>query len=380
MSLFKNTSYSVSARWIFTMNGPPLENHYVNVVGRTVDSITTHPTGDEVYDFDDQCTILPGTVNMHAHLELSGLEAPLDGTTPGKRRSMAEWIRRLLEFRRGPHYDARRAILSAMLREDVLSETVAVADIVPWKLDLAGTIPPPRPVWRRFPELIGWSAEQAAARLSEAESLSPSDRFGLAPHAPHTVCAALLDGVVALARREGLPVAMHLAESPEERRLLETRDGPLLDLMRKADPDYRPADVLLGRRPLDYLQLLAEAPRAIIIHGNNLDDGEIDFLAERRDTMSVVYCPRSHDYFGYDPYPLRKMLDRGVRVLIGTDSLASTPNLSVLGEMRCARRRHPDVPPETIFRMGTLDGASELGLGDEFGVLRPGAAGCFAFY
>jgi cytosine/adenosine deaminase-related metal-dependent hydrolase len=78
--------------------------------------------------------------------------------------------------------------------------------------------------------------------------------------------------------------------------------------------------------------------------------------------MSVVYCPRSHAYFRHSAYPLQKMLDYGVRVLLGTDSLASVPDLSLVEEMRFVLAHHPTVSPEVVYRMGTWEGAAALHL------------------
>ena len=83
-----------------------------------------------------------------------------------------------------------------------------------------------------------------------------------------------------------------------------------------------------GSRPLDYLRRLAVAPRALIIHGNYLAGDEIEFIGQRRDALSVAFCPRTHAYFGHPTYPLAAMLDAGVRVVLGTDSRATRSAVS----------------------------------------------------
>ena len=149
-------------------------------------------------------------------------------------------------------------------------------------------------------------------------------------------------------------------------------------MMRRADPDYDLKSVLLGKRPMDYLQLLSAAPKVFIIHGNYLDDEELRFLAAHRETMSVVYCPRSHAYFRHTPYPLEKMLDFGVRVLLGTDSLASVANLSFIEEMQFVLKNHPSVSAEAVYRLGTLEGAVVFDLHREgLGTIRPGSPARF---
>jgi cytosine/adenosine deaminase-related metal-dependent hydrolase len=123
---------------------------------------------------------------------------------------------------------------------------------------------------------------------------------------------------------------------------------------------------------MDHLWELSFADRALVIHGNYLDDDELAFLAARSERMAVVYCPRTHDFFGHRRYPLEKALAAGVNVAIGTDSRASNPDLSVLAELRFVAAHYPEVPRDTILRLGTLSGARALGLG-RIGCLEAGA-------
>src|SRR5262249_7623704 len=75
---------------------------------------------------------------------------------------------------------------------------------------------------------------------------------------------------------------------------------------------------------------------------------------------TVVYCPRTHAAFGHPPHPFRQFLAAGVRVALGTDSLASNPDLNVLGEARFLHSRYPEVPGAVLLHMVTLAGAEAL--------------------
>jgi cytosine/adenosine deaminase-related metal-dependent hydrolase len=125
-------------------------------------------------------------------------------------------------------------------------------------------------------------------------------------------------------------------------------------------------------RPRPYLEILAQAPRALVIHGNYLDAADHAFLATHADRMAVVYCPRTHHFFGHSPYPLAPLLAAGVTVALGTDGRGTNPDLSLLAEMQHVARAHPDVSPEAIVRLGTLGGAEALGCADRVGSLVPG--------
>ena len=164
---------------------------------------------------------------------------------------------------------------------------------------------------------------------------------------------------------------MHLAESREELELLASGTGPfrrLLEDLGVWSPEVFPG----GWRSLDYLQRLADAPAALVIHGNYLDREEVDFLADHRANMSLVYCPRTHAYFRHERYPLAEMLERGVNVALGTDSRASNPDLNMRAEMHFAAHAHPEIPPAKILEMATLCGARALGTDAEVGTLEPG--------
>ena len=343
------------------MLASPLENHWINITDGKVESVSESSAFSSTQHLGDRSVVLPAAINAHAHLELSQLLPPLDVPS----RSMHDWVAALLAFRRSADYDAAEGIRRALCRPELTESTIAVADIVP--PTLPGDFRPPLlhfPLWLSFAELIAWRSDMLT---------HIPDAFGLSPHAPHTVCPALLEKAI----RQNVPIAMHLAETPEELQLLRHHTGPLLGMMRRADPEYDPNSVLLGKRPIDYLHLLSAAPNVLIIHGNYLDDEELRFLAAHRETMSVVYCPRSHAYFRHVPYPLQKMLDCGVRVLLGTDSLASVPNLSLVEEMQFALQQHPGVSPDVVYRLGTSEGAMALHLPVGFGTIQPGSPARF---
>lgn len=330
--------------------------------------------------------LLPGLVNAHTHLEFSELSAPLGERGNG----FAAWIRALVAWRRerpipsGPNAEDEHPVWQG-LAELARSGTTLVGEIAtpgwPHKALQSAYQPPLEPFapaveMRTFWELLGLRHERLSANQEAADAhlaipwSNERVRTGLSPHAPYTVGPALLELAVARSRQHCAPLGMHLAESADEMQLLAHRDGPLVDLLREFDA-WDPAQ-LYGTRPLDFLQQLSLAQGALVIHGNYLNDQEHAFLAQRRDRMSLVYCPRTHDYFGHPRYPLPELLARGVRVALGTDSRASNPDLSVLEEMRFVARHYPELPAETVLQLATLDGAEALGLGADRGVVAAG--------
>jgi cytosine/adenosine deaminase-related metal-dependent hydrolase len=110
--------------------------------------------------------------------------------------------------------------------------------------------------------------------------------------------------------------------------------------------------------------------QAVLGHVNYADDEELSILARGR--ASVVYCPRTHAYFGHRPHRFLEMLARGINVAVGTDSAASSPDLNLMEDLRLVHRTYPGVPVETVLGMGTARGARALGMGDRIGTIEAG--------
>lgn len=316
--------------------------------------------------------LLPGLVNAHTHLELSDAACPLG--TPNM--AFPDWIGRVIAFRN----ERKAGDVSPVqqgLEESVACGTTTVGEIAMpgWSSAEFESAPVDAVI---FLEAIGLTHERVKEKLAEAErhlAAAPESgnwRAGLSPHAPYSVRTELFDGLVALAAQARVPVAFHLAESREELQLLASGDGPFRDMLGRLGV-WDPAAIPRGTRPLDYLQRLAGGGvQALVIHGNFLDDDEIEFAARHRRTMSVVYCPRTHAYFGHVRHPLPRLLAAGANVALGTDSRASNPDLNLLEEMRYVRREFPELSSATVLELGTLRGAEALGRASSFGSLEPG--------
>jgi cytosine/adenosine deaminase-related metal-dependent hydrolase len=166
------------------------------------------------------------------------------------------------------------------------------------------------------------------------------------------------------------PLTIHLAESAAELELLERHSGPFVPFLAELGA-WDSTGLAWG--PEHVLELTREAKPVLYVHCNYLPPD-----APISPHGTVVYCPRTHAAFGHPPHPFRDFLARGVRIALGTDSLASNPDLSVLNEMRFVHARYPELPGATLLRMGTLAGAEALGWADETGSLTPGKSADFA--
>ena len=366
-------SASISARYIFS-EAANLHSDATLILDddRIVEVCRRLPADVEL----GNVAIIPQLVNTHTHLELSGFQEPIAGAGI----SFSNWIEAIVSGRRGtpPNREDQLVACQQGIAEAILGGGGAIGDIVsspvadfPW---------PQEPVFlTRFLELIGLSVDRVPALFESAtayvtESASPElpvgCRRGLSPHAPYTVHPQLLEEVCSLSKRNGFPVAMHLAESPEELELITSRCGPFVEVLDKLEA-WDPTAIPRGIDAMFYLEQLAQAHRALVVHGTFLNSREMAFLAQRPH-MTVVYCPRTHAYFPHGDYPLAEYLAAGVPVALGTDSRASNPDLSIFEEMKFVASVHPTVSATAILEMGTIRGAQALDCEASLGSLKGG--------
>ncbi len=307
--------------------------------------------------------IMPAFVNAHTHLDLSGFEKPVG--QQGMR--FADWLIQIIGHRRLESklpQDSMPETIRRGLSECIASGVSMVGNISgwPWKFT---NYPASEIKVVDFLEQLGANTDLAAernARLEEfldrtSERLDHRSYPGISPHAPYSTSAKLFDMAIELARKRNLPVAMHLAESFEERVFLDSGSGPFLEVLKSAGVDASKT----GFPSIEHcLGQLARCKTALVVHGNFLSDRELDIIAANASHVSVVWCPRTHAWFCHSPWPLKRMLDRGICVAIGTDSRASNPDLDLLGEVRAIAEAQPTLDPRTILKLATLNGVQAL--------------------
>lgn len=314
--------------------------------------------------------IMPGFVNAHTHLELTRLHNEL--TPPGSFTAwLTEVVRRRRDWTREEYVESARK----GARMALASCTTLVGDVSASGLT-KGALSGEKLRKVIFEEALALAPEGAGPALAALETRVTPDEAdplltsGASPHAPYSVSPQLYRGAAELARRKSIPLATHLAETRAELELLRTGTGEFRDFLTRLEvmPSGWMPPGLAPVLYLDSLGVLDHSP--LLIHCNYLDEDSIARILSRR--CSVAYCPRSHAYFGHEKHPIRRLLDAGINVALGTDSLASNDSLSMLDEMRFLCRNRKDLKSDEIFRSATLNGAAALGFGGVLGRLRRG--------
>jgi len=377
-----------AAKHLLPVASPPIQSGAVVVhegriatVGRRKDVVRAHP-GVEVRDLGE-AAIVPGLINAHTHLELSHLHDPQAQPT-----SFMAWVRDLVARRGQASEEAIESAATAAVETMISRGTVAVGDVgngtvagrVLARSTLAGIL---------FHELYGFRASEAesildaaAARLDAIESESglaaARGRLtaALTPHAAHTTSGPLLKALGGRATASGEVLSIHVAESEEEMQLLRDGTGAFKDFLIERGA-WDPAWKAPGLTPVEYLDRLGVlTPRTLAVHCVHLDHQDLSRLQARG--LTVVTCPRSNQRLGVGKAPVGKLLASGISVALGTDSLASSPEIDVFNEIAALRQEHPGLAPAAALRIATLNGARALGLAKSLGTIEPGKLAALA--
>lgn len=377
----------LTAGWAHPIDSPPIQNAAVliGVDGRIVavgsEDVVPRPNGAEALDCPG-AALLPGLVNTHTHLELTGFgeSAPED-----RFREWIQSIRRLKEARRPEEFleAARQGIRDCWAAGiTTIADTGDSGAVIQALSELGGSGVVYQEVFGPHPDQVEESLAGLAARVEESRRFAGRRiSLGVSPHAPYTVSGPLYRRTAEYARSNRLPLAVHIAESLEEVEFVTQGTGPfaeawtargipLLD-QDKQQPGARPS-----RRPVSPVDWLDShgvlGPDTLCIHAIQLSATDIRILAARR--VAVAHCPLSNSRHRHGAAPIGELRRAGIRVGLGSDSVASVGRIDLLSEMAAAQALGGLTDAETLG-LATLDGARALGLEHQVGSLSPGKWG-----
>jgi cytosine/adenosine deaminase-related metal-dependent hydrolase len=356
------------------VSAPPIRDAWVTVEdGRIVDCGGRTPPSDGDREVDlGEVAILPGLVNAHTHLELSYLR---DQVPPSP--AFVGWVRTLMAARReGPRPDAPEvlAAVDAAIDGAIACGTAVVGDISNSLVTLRPLLTSPLAAVV-FYELIRFNAQDPDGLVERAhadiEALRPTDRVraSLAAHAPYSVAPSVFRAI-----RRGIcphaPSSVHLAESVEEIEFIQEGTGPWRDLLQELGA-WDAAWTVPRVSPAQYLDEMGFLDSSVLaVHGVQMTPADLSRLAGCGATL--VTCPRSNCHTGAGAPPIERFYEAGVRVAVGTDSLASVPDLNLFAEVATMRALAPAVPASVLLDSATRQGARALGFDAEYGTVEPG--------
>ena len=349
-------------RWVVVDADTVLSDGYLVVKDGIIVSVGSgrSPQGLPVTDHPG-AAICPAFVNAHTHLELSALK----GRVPGA-GGFEAWVRELLVKRAQFSEQALCVAAEQAVCDAEATGTLVFGDIS--TLGVTRTLfdkKKAQGVW--FQEILGTTPPRTLP-----DGCGPTSLVSLAAHAPHTTSPATIRRMKVLASAAGRPFCIHLDESDAERDFITTGRGGWADFLTERGIDFS-SWPLPAADPVSYLLDLGVVDeQTLVVHLLQSGPGHFKRLAELG--AIAVCCVRSNRCLHGRVPAIKAMLDEGLTVALGTDSLASCDSLSILDEMVAVSNHVPGLSAREIFRMATENGARALGLLGRFGRITPGAS------
>jgi cytosine/adenosine deaminase-related metal-dependent hydrolase len=365
------------ARWVLPITQAPIEKGTVVETDGVITYVGPRgaaPPGDD-YELGE-AVLLPGLINTHTHLELTAMRGFLENC------QFAQWIDKLRQARNAVLNDemlldsARLGIiegLEAGITTYADTCSTGVAMIAMRELGVRGVM---------YQEVFGPDpshADDAMRDLQERIAQLERQRtdlvsLGVSPHAPYTVSDRLYELAARFAAERVLPLAMHIAESDSEYALVARAQGDFADRWRNRGI----AVSVRARSPIELLERHGALDRGpLLIHCVRVDDTDIATIASHR--CAVAHCPASNAKFGHGIAPLLPLVAAGIRVGLGSDSVASNNRMDILDEARlavlvhrAATRQHDAFDAHQALELATIGGARALGIDSRVGSLEVG--------
>ncbi len=370
------------ARWLVPVSMPPIENAGIAVSEGVIAGVDTNANllgrfqNASIVDHGDSI-IMPPLVNAHCHLELSNARGRIP---PGT--GFYSWLKMVIDFKAGNQGSdqsrADTAVLEAVseLRENgvaVLADT-GNTDLAPRILSGLGR--EHMPCCISFREII--HPMEGVPELLQFSGFNQGDcrMAAVSPHSVYTCSRPVLRKIKEWCLKNRLPFSIHCAESPEEMEFVRSATGPLAEILREKGRDTG-AFFKVASSPVKLLEETGLLdPSTICVHCVFLEEDDLETLAETG--CHVCLCPGSNEFIGTGTPGFERLFSAmPSRICLGTDSLASNRQLSILAEMERIVARGSGVSAELVVRAATLNGAGALGLSEMAGSLEPGKMAAF---
>ena len=366
----------LSAHYIFTGNGTVLIKGIIILSddGTVVDLIDTKGELDEMANVEFYSGVLiPGFVNAHCHLELSHLRNVFPEKT-----GLPGFLKNVVEHRNQADdrvVDEARKADFEMWKNGI----VAVGDISnsnsTFQLKSVSKI-----AYHTFIETLGFSPQRAEKAFSWAkycfeEAQSLGLRASVVPHAPYSISKELFDKIAEFSVIQQSILSIHSQESSEEDDLYRTGNGLiirhltenlLLDLS-----FFKPT----GKSALEsVIHWLPKENKLLLVHNIRTCQNDLDLVAKARSLNNTwfVLCPDSNLYIEDRLPDIELFRKNKLQICIGTDSLSSNHQLSMLAEIKTIQANFPAIPLDEIVTWATHNGAEALEMSDWAGTFEPG--------
>ena len=363
---------NVSADYIFPGNSEPIKNGIVSVA-QDGEIIGLHEK--DAADLKGRALehysgiIVPGFVNTHCHIELSFLH----GKVPAK-RGLIPFIQNVIKER--PGADPEK-IKEAMLQADKKmyeNGIVAVGDVSNSAISLP--LKQQSPIYyHTFIELIGFIPEMAAEVFAKGKELKKQFNglsASIVPHSPYSISKDLLKLIKKYCDTHKNILTIHNQESEEENKLFRYKKGGFPEFFKSLKQDIAFFKPQARNSIQTVIPLMPENCPVLLVHNTYTSLKDIYFIKRFGRQITWCFCPKANLYIEDRMPKIEMFLPHNFNITLGTDSLASNDELSILSEIKTIQDHFPDISLERMLCWATLNGARFLGIDKKYGSIETG--------
>jgi cytosine/adenosine deaminase-related metal-dependent hydrolase len=362
----------ITAQFVYTVDGSePIRNGFVEYDESTGEILAVGECqkGEEVLPG----ALVPGFVNGHCHVELSHLYKKFRKGT-----GMAGFIDQINELRDWAGNDVKAKLVKEWMDKMWKDGVSAMADIS--NDESSFEVKKVHPMYTRtFLEVFGSEPEMCEGVMKDVTALNDlADQTGIdaapTPHSCYTMSPQLLSASAAAGLERGF-ISYHSQESQEEEELLLSGSGAMYENRKRSGMSTPP---VTGESSLKYfIDRLADARPApydehiLLVHNVCLSQDDINAAKNVMKNVYWAVCPLSNIFIHNALPPIPLMVENGLKVVVGTDSLSSNDDLDIVKELYCLHANFPEVSMNQLLEWACLNGAKFLRK-DELGSLVPG--------
>jgi len=361
----------LSAKWIYPVSDAPLQNGIIAVShDGTVTAVMSAQEGEalniqDIVYYDG--ILVPGLVNTHCHLELSHLAGKIAEHT-----GLPGFVQQVMQQRHASELEIEEAMRLADA-EMYANGIVATGDISN-QIYSRGVKLESEIYYHTFVEAMGFSpgrAQEIIARAIEIRDSFLPLKATIVPHAPYSVSEELFGEIRKESGGANESVSIHNQETADENMFFEVKKGHFLKLYEFLGLDIGFFEARGKTSLQSYLPFLSAEARTLLVHNTFTSKKDVEFAMKQHPQLYWCLCPNANLYIENRLPDVQLLKDAGITITLGTDSLASNHQLSILAEMKTLQEQ-ASVSFEELLRWATFNGAVFLGLDTQFGSFEKG--------
>ncbi|WAC41418.1 amidohydrolase family protein [Pedobacter sp. SL55] len=358
----------LSANRIYPVTSEPIDNGVMQIsdTGEIISILTAAEAAARNIENIEQYegVLVPGFVNTHCHLELSHLFNKIPEQT-----GLPAFVREIVAQRAA----ADEVIIAAMNAADKQmfeNGIVAVGDIS--NQLISKEIKQHSPLhYHTFVEVFGFN-HPSQPIIDEAVKIRDSYwplKASIVPHAPYSVATELFQYIEKNTRPQDI-LSIHNQETLAENEFFEKGTGDFEAMYNRMGVPKSEAHGT-GENAIRYHLSQMPRNRTLLVHNTFTSKADIDFAVAQHKDLYWCFCPNANVYIENDLPNVNLFFDTSVRITLGTDSLASNHQLSILAEMETLQQKKR-VPFDELLKWATINGAEFLGIANQFGSFEVG--------